>query len=235
MADIELLPADTRYFTEVSAPSTPSSGQGVLYAATDGTLHYLNDAATDLEIGSGGGGGDVATDSIWDAAGDLAVGSGADTAARLAIGAAGTLPTVIGGALVYALRSPTNNIVATSQGHSGVSTWVNLATTGPAVTATVPASGVVKVTVCGHANNTTSGGYGGMGFALSGANTVAAANTKCLQFGTSAQTFDMRAAATFLLTGLSAGSTTFTAKYNQFGGPGTTNWSDREIIVEPVP
>src|SRR3990167_6858618 len=35
-------------------------------------------------MSGGGGGGDVATDAIWDAAGDLAVGSGADTATRLA-------------------------------------------------------------------------------------------------------------------------------------------------------
>lgn len=33
-----------------------------------------------------GGSGDVATDTIWDAAGDLAVGTGSDTAAKLAIG-----------------------------------------------------------------------------------------------------------------------------------------------------
>jgi hypothetical protein len=36
-----------------------------------------------------GGAGNVATDTIWDAAGDLAVGTGADTAARLAKGSAG--------------------------------------------------------------------------------------------------------------------------------------------------
>lgn len=35
--------------------------------------------------------GAVATDSIWDAAGDLALGTGSNTAARLAIGAAGLL------------------------------------------------------------------------------------------------------------------------------------------------
>ena len=37
----------------------------------------------------GGGGGDVATDLIWDAKGDLAVGTGADAAARLAVGTDG--------------------------------------------------------------------------------------------------------------------------------------------------
>lgn len=38
---------------------------------------------------AGAAGSTVATDAIWDAAGDLAVGTGADTAARLAKGAAG--------------------------------------------------------------------------------------------------------------------------------------------------
>jgi hypothetical protein len=52
----------------------------------DGTL-----ARADIGDLPGGGGGDVATDSIWDVLGDLALGSGADTAARLAIGAADTV------------------------------------------------------------------------------------------------------------------------------------------------
>lgn len=36
MANVETLAADTRYFAEASAPSTPSSGQAVLYVKTDG-------------------------------------------------------------------------------------------------------------------------------------------------------------------------------------------------------
>lgn len=43
----------------------------------------------------------VATDAIWDAAGDLAVGSGADTASRLAIGAAGGALSVINSAVAW--------------------------------------------------------------------------------------------------------------------------------------
>jgi hypothetical protein len=45
--------------------------------------------------------GAVATDAIWDAAGDLAVGSGANTAARLAIGAAGGAVSRINGAVAW--------------------------------------------------------------------------------------------------------------------------------------
>lgn len=47
-------------------------------------------------LSSTGGSGDVASDTIWDAAGDLAVGTGADTAARLAIGTAGQVLKVNG-------------------------------------------------------------------------------------------------------------------------------------------
>ena len=46
----------------------------------------------------GGGAGDVATDTIWDAAGDLVQGTGADAAARLAIGTAGQVLKVNSGA-----------------------------------------------------------------------------------------------------------------------------------------
>lgn len=45
--------------------------------------------------------GNVATDSIWDAAGDLAVGSGANTAAKLAIGAAGGALSRVNGAVAW--------------------------------------------------------------------------------------------------------------------------------------
>jgi hypothetical protein len=44
------------------------------------------------------GSGDVATDTIWDAAGDLVQGTGANTAARLAIGTAGQVLKVNAGA-----------------------------------------------------------------------------------------------------------------------------------------
>ena len=90
MADIETLAADTRYYSEVAAPGTPSAGTGVVYAKTDGKLYFKNDAGTETELTGAGGGGDVATDAIWDAKGDLAGGTGADAAAKLTVGANGT-------------------------------------------------------------------------------------------------------------------------------------------------
>ena len=55
-------------------------------------LKNVDWAATD-PAPHGGGSGDVATDAIWDAKGDLAVGTGANTAAKLTVGANGTVLT----------------------------------------------------------------------------------------------------------------------------------------------
>lgn len=76
---------------EGAAASTPSSGNVTLYAKADGLLYSKDDAGVETPLG--GGSGDVATDSIWDAKGDLAVGTGADTASRLAVGTNGYVLT----------------------------------------------------------------------------------------------------------------------------------------------
>tara|TARA_R110002050_G_scaffold37374_4_gene92845 strand:- start:3036 stop:4991 length:1956 start_codon:yes stop_codon:yes gene_type:complete len=53
-------------------------------------------------VPAGGGGGDVATDAIWDAAGDLAVGTGADSASKLSIGTNGQVLTSNGSTATWA-------------------------------------------------------------------------------------------------------------------------------------
>ena len=78
----------TRY-TEAAAPSTPASGEVILYAKTDGLLYSKDDVGAETALG--GGSGDVATDAIWDAKGDLAAGTGANTAAKLTVGANDTV------------------------------------------------------------------------------------------------------------------------------------------------
>jgi len=81
--------------TEIAKPANPAANALRVYAKDDGAgvtkLYGLDSAGTETAYGAGGGGGDVATDAIWDAAGDLAVGTGANTAAKLAL-------TVPGGA-----------------------------------------------------------------------------------------------------------------------------------------
>lgn len=44
-------------FLEIATPGDPGAGVGRLYALTDGTLHYINDASLDIELGVAGGGG----------------------------------------------------------------------------------------------------------------------------------------------------------------------------------
>jgi hypothetical protein len=71
---------------------------------------------------------------------------------------------------------------------------------------------------------------------LSGSNTVAASDTRVLRTlgrnaGDTAQ-----GSATYYVSGLTAGSTTFTAKYRtETGGTVTNTFSNRTIIVTPLP
>ena len=76
---------------EGAAPATPSAGEVKIYAKSDGLVYSKDDAGT--ETGPFGGGGDVATDAIWDAKGDLAAGTGANTAAKLTVGTDGYVLT----------------------------------------------------------------------------------------------------------------------------------------------
>jgi hypothetical protein len=74
----------------------PSADYRRLFLGEDGALHLKDSAGTVTAVG-----GSVAADAIWDAAGDLAVGSGANTAARLAAGAAGGVLAMGNGAVIW--------------------------------------------------------------------------------------------------------------------------------------
>lgn len=56
MANIETLLADSRYFAEASAPSTPAAGSAALYVKTDGKIYLKNDAGTEYDLTSTGSG-----------------------------------------------------------------------------------------------------------------------------------------------------------------------------------
>lgn len=125
-----------------------------------------------------------------------------------------------------------NAIVATSQTTTSTS-FTDLATAGPAVTVTVGGAGKALVGLSASVANTVSGADSVMGFAISGATTQAAQNDRTLAYpaeSASGNTFQ----ATFIMMqdGLSAGSTTFTAKYRVTGGTGS--WVDRRILVSPL-
>ncbi len=67
---------------DITEEATPAAG--------DFLLGFVGGAIRKMDVGNlPAGGGDVATDSIWDTKGDLAVATAANTAAKLAVGADG--------------------------------------------------------------------------------------------------------------------------------------------------
>lgn len=106
--------------------------------------------------------------------------------------------------------------------------YTDLATVGPTVDLWIP-NGLALVSIYCRLVSDTAGESTRMAFAVSGVNTqVAADEWSITDVGTAAR----RLGATFLLTGLSRGVTTFTAKYNVTAGTGT--FSSRRIAVVPL-
>jgi hypothetical protein len=123
---------------------------------------------------------------------------------------------------------PATAAVATSQTTTSTS-FTDLATVGPAVTVTIGANGLAIVEFTTYLGN-SGANETRMSFAASGANTIAAeTETRGLVNGAAAGNCY---AFSILLTGLTPGSTTFTAKYAVSGGTGT--FRNRRISVIPL-
>lgn len=123
---------------------------------------------------------------------------------------------------------PSNNTVATSETTTST-TFADLATVGPAVTVTTGTSAMVIVTC--RASNSNANKLVVMGFAVSGATTVAASDTQSFtQSGGGA--VPAQGSAVYVVTGLTAGSNTFTAKYRVDANTGT--FLNRSITVIPI-
>lgn len=114
---------------------------------------------------------------------------------------------------------PATQTILTSE-TTAVTTFTDLATVGPQVTVLIGASGMAMV----HIKVQTAGIAG---FAMSGANTLAASDDMIFYHSAT----DSQCTTTFLMTGLNAGYTTFTMKYRS--QTGTTGFLRRSIIVEP--
>jgi hypothetical protein len=124
---------------------------------------------------------------------------------------------------------PATAYVATAE-NTASTTFADLPTTTDQVTVNVGASGLAQVDIYAAVSN--SGTTGTMvGFAISGATTQAASDAYSLRWDASA-TFVGRPGASFLLTGLAPGATTFKMKYRVAAGTGT--YQDRRIAVTPL-
>jgi hypothetical protein len=147
----------------------------------------------------------------------------------------GQIPTATG-ASTATWQSPgaaavneADGAVATSQSTSST-TYTDLGTVGPAATVTTGVSGKALVLLTAEIGSGGNGIYSYMGVAVSGASTIAAADTAALYRLNGTVAVSQLVTAAVVITGLTAGSNTFTAKYRTSGGAAST-FLNRSIVV----
>ena len=208
-----------------------SVGSDAIIAGAVGTTEIADNAITSAKIATDAVGSDeIAAGAV----GSSEIGTGAvgsDELADDAVDTAAIQNDAVTFAKIDESTFPTTSegSVATAQGTTST-TFTDLATVGPDVTMTPPASGKVKVTISALVQGSGTNGQL-MGFALSSGNTVAASDSDSIG---SNQVAGIRLGSTFLLTGLAASSTLFRAKYRSGNAANTGTFTDRKIIVEPV-
>ncbi len=121
--------------------------------------------------------------------------------------------------------------VATSETTTSA-TYANLTTTTDTVTVVVGASGSVFIALSSYVLNSGLNGEGYVSVDVSGANTVAASDANGLFYQSYANNAETQMGDSFLMTGLTAGSTTFKMKYRVTAGTGT--FKNRRISVIPL-
>ena len=153
-------------------------------------------------------------------AGDIAYASAAGVPARLGIGSTSQVLTVAAGVPSWA--TPTASAINTgytytsgAEGTTGT-TYAGL-TTATATTVTTGTKALVTVTAYIYNNSNSATCHGFVGYAISGATTVAASDqyaSQCWINTTAANsTNGFSFSSTFLVTGLTAGSNIFTMQY----------------------
>jgi hypothetical protein len=128
---------------------------------------------------------------------------------------------------VMAVPVPSSATVATSETTTSTS-YTSLTTSGPAVTVSVSAVGTALVTLTVSISNNNDSQSCYMGFGTGDSTT--ASDTTALRW-TGHHNDTLQISATYLVTGLSAGSNTFTAYYR--AGANTCTYANRSIIVIP--
>lgn len=129
-----------------------------------------------------------------------------------------------------AARTPSQATVSTQETTTSTS-YTALTTAGPTVASlTTGTQALVAITAaCG---NNTAGQNSYMSVAVSGATTLAAADTTALRYQAFGANSRHRSSTVHLFTGLTAGANTFTSQYKVDAGTGL--WFDRHLVVVPL-
>ena len=128
------------------------------------------------------------------------------------------------------------NIPVNSTTASATSTGTTYAAphsgTAPAISATISSTGKALVTVTALIAGPGNDVGCAMAFAVSGATTVASSDTESLMYVTHNSGDNAQHSATYLVTGLNAGSNTFTVQYRGLAS-GTCTFTNNGLIVTP--
>jgi len=124
-------------------------------------------------------------------------------------------------------RIPTGDLESTAE-QSASTSYVDLATIGPSVTATTQSQAFVIIS-CHMYNSGANAVW--MSYDVSGTTVTAAADNRALMFNNAAGQ-GQRAGVVILHATLIPGPNTFTAKY-RVSTAGTGTWSDRRIAILP--
>lgn len=143
---------------------------------------------------------------------------------------AGRQVFVATGVNAIAARLPQEQYIDTSESTTTTASFTNLATVGPTVISTTGSGALVSIS--SQIQNTTVQSYGGMGYDVSGATTVAAADDRALFFMSSTANA-LACASNLMLQSVTAGSNTFTARYRA-GTAGTATFQRRRVMIFPL-
>lgn len=118
---------------------------------------------------------------------------------------------------------------AAEQTSAPSASYGDLNTVGPSVTVTCGTT--VLISIYASLQSVTAGAHPHMSYGITGNTTVTATDATAIAYQSSTAGQSTRIGMTFLRTGMTPGSNTFTAKYRS--NTGTGSFSDRRITVVP--
>lgn len=154
--------------------------------------------------------------------------AGQITSTSSVLGAALTNSSVTASKIALGVQTSS---VATSEQTSSTS-YTDLPTVGPSVTVTIGANGLALVCLLATMNSDTANANCYMSVLGSGSNTVATSDAQAIQITTPSGGGLYSVSSVFVLTGLTAGTTTFKAQYRV--GSHTGTFASRRLAVIPL-